>query len=69
MLAIDGEGTMSPVVVLVLPLGRAPLWMIICFFGSINAKEEAFKGRIWVWVGWEEDLQCTKDLNESTGLW
>ena len=39
-------GSMPLTVVLVLPLDRAPFWMIVCFFRTVDAMKEAFRGRI-----------------------
>ena len=38
--------------------GQASLWMTVSFFEAINARKEAFRGRIGVRVRWEEDLEC-----------
>ena len=54
---------MPPAVVLVLPLDGAPLWAIIYFFEAIDVRGEAFSGRVRVWVGWKEDLECKLKLS------
>jgi len=41
--------------VLVMPLDRVPLWITICFFGAIDARESLFKV-FEIRVRWENDL-------------
>ena len=36
-------GSVSPAVVLVLPLNKVPLWTTVYFFGAIGAREKAFE--------------------------
>ena len=46
---------MLPAALLVFPFDGTPLWVMICFLGAINTREEVFCGRFW--VGWEGDLE------------